>query len=132
MPLNRHNVRTFHRTLYAGILETVTLLKRNDDQGQGTVTKYQVFQVRRSLITRVGEPIQGDIDTDVRTTFHLPRIELDRIGVGHINAADRIIDFDNRYWQPESADAIIVKLFEQHVCVDCVRIDPPGNQIKRF
>lgn len=43
MPLRKNNTRTFHRTLYAGELQTITLLKRGDDQQEGTVRKVILF-----------------------------------------------------------------------------------------
>lgn len=125
MPLNVRNTRTFHRCLYAGILESVTLLKRNDNQQQGTVTSYALFQCRRSMIFKMGETLQGDMNSDHRATWHVPRIELDRIGISYLNPLDRIVDNKGRYWQPESNMLITIKLFENHVCVDCLRVDPP-------
>lgn len=129
MPLNRRNQRSFHKTLYAGELETCTLLKRNDDQQQGTVTTYTLFNTRRSRIYKTGEPIQYDISSDERAIWHIPRQELDRVGVDHLNAADRIVDKFNRYWQPESNTNIVIQLFENMVNLDCVRIDPPSNPV---
>lgn len=125
MPLNKYTVRTFHRTLYAGQLESITLLKRDDDQKQGTVRAILVHQVRRSMIFKTGEPIQGDMSANHRAKWHFPRIELDRVGVGHIGALDRIVDDKGRYWQPEADTMLIVKLFETHICIDCKRVDPP-------
>lgn len=122
MPLNRYNTRTFHRTLYGGgILETVTLLKRNDDLQQGTVRALKLFECRWGQITRTGETIAGDITSDHRRTIHIPVTELKRVGVAYINAADRFVDQDGRTWQPESPTVITVKLLENHVCVDCLR-----------
>ena len=128
MPLNKHNQRVFHRTLFAGILESVTLLKRGDDQQQGTVRSILLFQCRWGLITRTGETIQGGMLSDHRRTLHIPRVELDRcnVGVQYINPADRFIDEQGRHWQPESTTEIREKLFEVHVCVDCLRVDPPA------
>lgn len=127
MPLNAANQRYFHRTLFAGILETVTLLKRGDDQQEGTVTAIQLFECRRGQITKTGEPLAGDETADHRTTWHIPRSEMDRVGVAYLNSLDRIVDGKNRYWQPESTTPITVKLFEVHVDVDCLRTDPPAN-----
>lgn len=125
MPLNARNQRTFHRTLFAGILESVTLLKRDDNQRQGTVRSIRLHQCRKSLQTKTGETIQADISSDHRTIWHLPRVELDRVGVAYLNPADRIVDDSGKYWQPESTTEITVKLFEVHVDLVCLRIDPP-------
>ena len=124
MPMNARNQRTFHRTLYAGMLEKITLLKRNDNQQQGTVRAITLYQCRRSMIFKKGQTIAGDELSDHRVTWHIPRVELDRVGVAFLNPLDIIKDNKNRYWQPESPTTITVKLFEVHVCVDCLRADP--------
>ena len=130
MPLRANNQRTFHRCLYSGILQTIVVLKRNDDQQQGTVRSIKMFQVRQSMQTKTGEAIQGDMSSDVRCSWHIPKIEMDRVGIAYFNVLDRIVDKHNRYWQPEAPQTITNKLFEDHYCLDCVRIDPPNNQLK--
>lgn len=127
MPLNRRNQRVFHRTLFAGMNQTVTLLKRGDDLQQGTVTAYTLFQVRRSLISKTGEQIVGGTQSDHRCIWHIPRVEMDRVGVTYINSADRIVDQEGRYWQPEATTEIVDKLLELHLDLQCLRIDPPGS-----
>ena len=131
MPLNKMNCRTFHRRLYAGQLKTITLLKRNVDLQQGTVTTYTVYQTRRSSMHKTGETIQNDASSDVRTVWHIPRTEMDRLGLTDINALDRIVESSTyptqtRWWQPESTTMIDIKLFEDHIDVACLRIDPPN------
>lgn len=106
--------------------ETVTLLKRGDDQQAGTVTNYLLFDCRRSLITLTQEPLQGDMMANHRTIWHIPRIELDRVGVAHLHPIDRIVDQQNRYWQPESTTEVADKLFENHIDLQCLRVDPPS------
>lgn len=123
MGLRAATVRTFHRTLYAGILESVTLLKRHDDQAQGTVDTHRLFQCRWSMIFKQGQTLGGEMLASHTRVLHIPRIELDRIGVHYINPTDRFIDKDGRTWQPESPTQIIEKLFEQHVCVQCKLVD---------
>jgi hypothetical protein len=91
------------------------------------VTSYLLFQCRRSLITKEGEQIQGGVQTDHRTIWHIPRIELDRVGVKYINSLDRILDQQGRYWQPEATTQITDKLFENHLDLQCLRVDPPGS-----
>lgn len=119
MTLNRGSTRTFHRVLFAGILETVTLLKRGDDQQQGTVRSMTLFQCRRSMITKTGEQIAGDMTAGRTATWYVPRVELDRVGVTWLSSADRIVDKKGRTWQPEADTTIEVKLFENHLRLDC-------------
>lgn len=125
MPLEPRNMRTFHRALYGKILESVTLLKRGDNQQQGTVTSYRLHQIRWSRVYKAGNTIQGDMNAEHYRQIHIPRIELDRIGIAYINPTDRFIDKDGRYWHPEANEQIVVQLCEQHVCVNCRRVDPP-------
>ena len=127
MPLNKVNQSTFHRKLYAGQLETVTLLKRGDDQSEGTVTAYVIFECRRSRIHKTGEPIQHDMVVGHTTVWHIPRIELDRIGVAYLSVLDRFVDQYNRFWQPESPQQLDIALFEDQLHVQCVRVDPPAT-----
>jgi hypothetical protein len=127
MPLNKRNTKYFFRGLYAGELQTVTLLKRGDDQQEGTVTAFKLFNCRRGQVQRSGEAISSEMFSDQRTTWHIPRTELDRVGVRYLNALDRIVDEHNRYWEPESQSTIQVKLWENWVTFDAVRIDPPNN-----
>jgi hypothetical protein len=125
MPINAANQRVFHRTLFAGMLQTVILLKREDDQREGTVTAYKLFDVWRGQIYKTGQPIQGEMSSDHRATWHVPRVELDRVGVHYINALDRIVDKNGWYWQPESTTNIVTKLILVHLDIDCLRVDPP-------
>jgi hypothetical protein len=122
VPLNKNNTRTFHRTLYAGQLETVTLLKRDDDQRQGVVRSVKLFECRWSAIAKTGETYDGDMVSDHRRQLHIPRIIMDRAGVNYINPADRFVDKEGRTWCPESTEVIDIKLFENHICVMCQRL----------
>ncbi len=127
MPLNERNTRTFHRTLYATQLETVTLLKRNTDMKAGIVTKYILYDCRWGQTSKTGEPIQIDMLSSHKRMIHIPRIEMERIGVADFNPLDRFIDKKGRYWQPESTTNMTIKLWENHYCIDCLRVDPPKN-----
>lgn len=127
MPLNRDNLRTFHTGLYGTLLESVVLYKRGDDQRQGTVTTYRLWDVRWSKTYKSGEPLQGDMSSSHRRQLHIPRVELDRIGVEYINAIDTFKDEQGRFWRPESYQTIVIKLAECHLCVDCLRCDPPRS-----
>ena len=123
MPLNERNCRTFHRKLYAGQLQTVTVHKRNDDMQASVVTAHKLFDCRWSSIAKSGQPIAGDQTSDHFRELHIPTIELHRVGILHINPLDRFIDKQGRTWQPESQQVITVKLFETHHCVQCRRCD---------
>lgn len=129
MPLRRNNTKFFHRTLFAGQLETVRLLKRKDNQNQGVVTPYLLFQCRRSLITKTAETLQGDMIAGHACTWHIPFSELERVGVHYLNPLDRILQLDGmeagRVWQPEATTIITIKLFGNHFDIDCLRVDPP-------
>lgn len=122
MPLNRRTTRGFHRLLYATELETVTLLKRKDDQKQGTVTSHRVHQCRWSRTIKTGEPMAGEMLSSHAAQLHIPRVEMDRLGIHYFNPTDRFIDRKGRTWQPESTTTIIEKLFLNHVCVDVLQV----------
>lgn len=127
MPLRPETCRTFHRHLYAGWNETVRLLKRGDDQLAGMVTEYTLFDCRWARVFKTGQPIATQMSSDHRRTLHVPRIEIERVGVSHINALDRFVDRQGRFWQPESTSLLTIKLGQQHVCVECWLTDPPVN-----
>lgn len=129
MAINEKNQRSFHRKLYAGtgMLQTVTCLKREDDQRQGVVRSVTLYQCRWSKIYKTGEPLQQDMATSHMRTLHVPRKEMDRTGINYFNATDTFVDRDGRHWRPESPQTITTKLLEVHVCIDCVRCDPPGG-----
>ena len=138
MPLTKLNQMTFHRHLYAGELKTITMLKRDDDQREGTVRAVTLFDCRRGQVTKTGEPIQRDMLSNHSTVWHIPQIELRRVGIDHVNPADIIVESTDdsgmalpipRYWQPESTTVILLKLFWNMANVDCFRIDPTDAQL---
>ncbi|MDE2098086.1 MAG: hypothetical protein KGL39_12605 [Patescibacteria group bacterium] len=129
MPIRANNQRNFHRKLFAGQTETITLKKRGDDQNEGTITDYLLFTCRRSLFTKTGEQIALDETANTRCVWHIPKVELDRVGISWLNSLDRIVDGKNRWWQPEATTTITVKLFSQHVDLECLRVDPPNNVV---
>ncbi len=123
--LNRlQGTRRFHRRLYATELMTITLLKRGDDQDEGSVTSYQLFMVRRSITDKSGQALQNDMSSRHHATFAIPKEELDRVGVDFLNVLDDIIDADGWAWRPESPQTISNKLFQNRVNVECQRRDP--------
>lgn len=131
MPLRRNNTRVFHRTTFAGQLEAIRLLKRKDDQKQGVVTSYLLFNCRRSLITKTAETLQGDMVADHACIWHIPYIELERTGIQYLNSLDRIVQTEGmeagRVWQPEATTVITVKLFGNEFDLACLRVDPPTD-----
>ena len=133
MPLRRNNTRGFHRLLYAGQLETVRLLKRGDNQQQGTVTAFILYECRRSKMQKSGQTLDGAMNVGSRTIWHIPRTELERVGVNYINPLDRIEQLDEPekgyVWEPESPETIDVKLFANHVCIDCKMLVPARSRV---
>ena len=125
MPLNKRNIGVVSRTVFAGFTETITLLKRNNDQQQGTQAAYTLFRCRQSMVSRTGEPIRGDMTSNHSTTWHIPYSELKRNGISHINALDRIVQKNGDTWQAESTTEITEKLLGQEIDVNCLRTDPP-------
>lgn len=125
MPLRKELTTNFDRCLYGSILQKVILLKRGDDQQQGTVTTYTLFNIRWSELHKSGETIQGDMDANHTTTIHIPRIEMNRIGVWYFSPLDRFIDVAGAIWQPESPQQFANRLFTNHVHID-VRMVVPG------
>lgn len=123
MPLNKRNTRTFHRRLYAGQMESVTILKRDDGQRQNVVTTHTLFQCRwRSPTSRSGQILDGDITSSHSREIAIPTVELKRVGINYLSALDRIVDEQERVWQPESTTTINTKLFENFTNVLCLRI----------
>lgn len=124
MPLTRDNCKFFQRTLYGpGILEKVTLLKRNDDMDASVVTSYLIFDIRWSRTIKSGQPIAGDELSNHYRTIHIPQLELDRVGVHHVNPLDRFVDKEGRTWQAESPQTITIQLLGNHICIECRRCD---------
>lgn len=120
MPMSRSNQRTFHRHLYAGWDMTITLLKRGNDQAQGTVTSYTIgYCRRRPSMYHTGEPIQYHTASADYAEFMLPALELESVGLTalDINPGDRIKDADGYLWQIESTDTIRIRLANNYVSV---------------
>ena len=118
--------RGFMFHLYGGIgmLQTVTLYKRGDDQLEGTVTTYSLYPVRWSRITKSGQPIQGDMSSSHGRKLHIPREVLDPLGIWYINVCDQFKDEDGALWQPESPQSLTNALIGNHLCIDCLLVEP--------
>ena len=129
MPMNRRNTQVFHRRLYSGQLEKLTLLKRNDDQQEGTVVSLVLFQCRRGAIDKTGEAIHGDMTSSHSTQWLIPCVELRRVKVNYLNTLDRLIDKFNMWWQPEATTNINLDIFDNFYVINTLRIDPPDNQV---
>lgn len=119
----------FEGRFYGDFCEKIRLHHREDDQRQGTVTTFILFDCRRSMIHKTGETIQGDMSSDHTCEWHIPRDELRRHGIRHINATDEIEQLEGseagRRWQPESDTQITEKLTGNHYCLTCKRSDQP-------
>lgn len=119
MPITADNQRYMMRHLYAGQLENITLLKRGSDQ-DSTYVSYKLFGCRSSYKYRIGETSITDLDVGNNTIWHIPREQLDRVGVQYINHLDKIVDSQGRHWQPEANTAgMTIKLLNTHVCIAC-------------
>ncbi len=121
MPLNKRNTHVFHRFLYAGQLSTLTLRKRGDNQQQGTIRDIVLHECRWGKHNKTGNTLDGDMNVGHWRMLHIPRIELDRVGVQYLNPTDEFIDQEGRHWNTEGDNTIDVKLFENHVCVELKR-----------
>ncbi len=126
MVLRKSTTRGFYKFLYAGELETAKILKRENDLREGVVRTCVVFSCRRRPVLKSGQPIQGEMSSNERAEWMIPAVELARVGINYINVLDRIVDKQNRFWQPESGDSIRNRLFENYVSISCQRVDPPS------
>jgi hypothetical protein len=129
MPLNRRTTTTTaYRTVYAGITQSIFLLKRGNDQFQGQVVQYKLFNCRISRQNKTGETVQRDMTVSHRAIWHIPKKELLRFGIHYLNALDRIVQIQGDEagftWQPEGTTDIEVKLFGNEVDLHCLRVDP--------
>ncbi len=138
MVLRKANTRTQFRRMWAGKSKKVTLLKRDDDQKQGTVRAITLFDCIPSSMgfTKTGEAIQGDMSSNMTRTWIIPVAELHRNGVEYLNALDRIVETTDdgggilanpRYWHPEGTTNILVTMLENVIKIDCLRVDPPRS-----
>lgn len=127
MPLRPETAQYRHRGLYAGQDQSLILYKRHDDQQEGwQFGGMTLYNCRRSMIHKAGEPLQGEMMSYHRTTWHIPKIELTRVGMAYINPTDYIFDpIEQKWWQAESPQTITEKQWGTWVVVDSVRIDPP-------
>lgn len=123
MVLRRSNTTVFDRCLYAGETEKVRLHKRSDDQRQGTITAYILFNCRHTHVVKDGETIDADTSSGMRTTWYIPLRELRRHGITYLNATDRIEQIvgreAGRQWIPESDTSITESLFGNMLVLDC-------------
>lgn len=124
MPLKRRNQQVFHRKLYCGQLERVILLKRGDDQQEGTVTAFTLYNCRRGNVTKSGEAINLDVPAFEYVQWLIPCTELRRVGVNYLNVLDRVIDQFNQWWNPESTETMTLAIFDNYYVVPSRRVDP--------
>ena len=109
-------------------MQQITFYKRRDDQAEGQFFgTYTLYDCRRSMIHKAGEPIAGEMMSYHRTTWHIPKIEVTRVGLEYINPVDTIYDpIEQKWWRPESPQTITEKQWGTWIVVDCVRCDPPN------
>lgn len=128
MVLNRLTTRSFHKRLYAGTnpgwLSTVTLTKRNSDQGAGTTTDYILNFVRRKKIYHQGNPLLTVVASQDYAVFQIPKEELDlhNVDPSLLNPLDRITDEDGYVWAPESDNSIVLQLGKNFINLTCKRL----------
>jgi len=112
-----------------GWTESVRLHKRGADQKQGTVATFLLRDCRRGQITKTGETIQADMDSNHSCTWHIPKSELTRVGIAYLSPLDIIEQIEGPergfYWQAEGTTNITVKLGGNEIDLDCLRVDPP-------
>jgi hypothetical protein len=120
--LNDQHLNTFHRKLYAGFNQAVTFYKRGDNQQAGTVTVKKIFNVRWSRIFTTKEPLDCTISASQSRTLHLPVSEMLKAGFTYVEAGDKFMDRQGRYWGVESTVTLTEKLKETHVDVPCLRL----------
>lgn len=126
MPLKRNNTRTFHRVLYAGELQKVILFKRGDDYQEGVIRKITLFEVRRSQITKNGQPLQNEMLVHHQSDWHFCVAELLRNGVQYMNPLDKWYDpVEGHWYQQETNQAQQVKVFGNFLTIQAIRVDPP-------
>lgn len=110
-------------------METVTLLKRGDDQQEGTVVQHTIFQCRRGNSVKSGEAIAFDVPATTAIQWLIPCTELRRVGVNYLNVLDRIVDKYHMWWQPESPQTIELAIFDNYYVYNCIRVDPYPNTV---
>ncbi len=123
----------FHRTLYSGMMEKIRLHKRNDDQRQVDVTTYIIHEARRSSIQKGGQTLDGDMNVDHTTVWHIPTSELRRVGINYLNPADVIEQLTGEekgnQWMPLANTTIESKLFTTHAHVACLLHKPAISRV---
>lgn len=122
---NRYNQSRFYTYLFAGLdQQTITLLKRGDDQLQGQVVPHVLYGCWPSIINKNGETLQGAMTSEHAIMWNIPGVELARVGVNYLNPLDRIQGTITKgIWQPEATTNIDVKLMECYLNVFCLRVD---------
>ena len=115
-----------------GMLQSVRLLKRGDDQRQGEVTAYVLYGCRRSIIRKSGQTLHRDMTSRHATTWHIPMEQLQAFGIKYLNPTDKIVQLEGDEagweWQPESTTEIRLKLLGTHLCCDCLRRDSASRR----
>ena len=90
------------------------------------------------MVFKTGETILGDMLADHHCVWHIPRTELDRVGIRYLNPLDRIEQLEDGAarekgwtWQVESDTAgYTLKLFGNHYCCACKKVDPTPSGVQ--
>lgn len=88
------------------------------------------------MIFKTGETILGDMLADHRCVWHIPRTELDRVGIAYLNPLDRIEQLKGGVehgwtWQVESdTQGYTLKIFGNHYCAYCKKVDPTPSGVQ--
>lgn len=114
------------RNLYSGQLEKVTLFAREPNMKASVTHPVILYDCRWSRIVKAGQQLDDEQTSDMNRMLHIPRAELQRVGVNYINPIYQFMDQEGRYWQAESDTPIVSQLWENVIDVNCHRIDPTG------
>jgi hypothetical protein len=124
MVIRRDNQQTFHRHMFAGISQPITVWKREDYPNRSVIHQLRIFDCWRSTIRRFGEQYSmGDQVSNHHVTWHIPVIELRKYNVTTFNMLDKIVEDDQTFWQPEAPKVIVYDLMSNYFDVECVRVE---------
>ncbi len=124
MPLCERLTRLFHQALFGAQVDTVILYKRGDDQEEGEVSSFKLFRCWGGAeATKSGQPILRDMAVSHSRQLNVPKTELERYGIDHLNVLDRFKDKRGWVWQPETNQLFRFQLFENYIAIECVRIE---------
>jgi hypothetical protein len=134
MPLRANNTQNYHRCLYAGRMEPLKILKREDDLRESVITARIVYACWRSRYTRTKEPISHDVTAEHTTDWHIALSELQRVGINFLSSLDKLVQIEPQNlqelgweWQPESDTNIDASVFGNTLKIRCKRQGPTAH-----